>query len=400
MNSGDYILNVDWLTLYGIQHLSAARDALTPRKSYGWDSELQHPADTLSKADRIKLEGIEFAGKQQHVFGNLILDVQDYGTRQFSVLTHVYWGRERFAILAAFPRMANMDPECFQLKVENMWLYKDDCYRMLAYVLGTLHLEVRHISRLDLCADFNSFHGDLHPIEFIRRFMAGEIKHKGRSHGRVYFRQEAAPAGVTAKCGDVLNFNALEFGKHSSDARVYLYNKSLELSEEKQKPWIQDCWRAAGLNVDDVWRLEISMNREALTFVDRSSGTVVSFNLANLTDTASDVTPAVLYHTMLRSLFFFFVPNGGRNISRQRMLQLFDDELQIIRGTYREKNPSDRSERILIKQLFTVRDRYRYITLEEEFRSRMLAQRLAESMNLGEWYARKCPEWKNEKLKV
>lgn len=400
MNSGDYLLNVDWLTLYGSQHLAIAREALTPTRPDQWKQVRPLDASNLSEADRLKLEGIEFAGKQQHIFGNLILDVQEYGTRQFYVLTHVYWGRERFGVLAAFPRISTMRPDAFQLKVDNMWLYKDDCFRMLAYVCGTLHLDVRHISRLDLCADFNLFHDGLHPIEFIRRFMAGEIKHKGRSHGRVYFRQEAAPADIAASVGDVLNFNALEFGKHSSDARVYLYNKSLELREEKKKPWIEDCWRAAGLNVDDVWRLEISMNREALTFVNRGSGELVSFNLHNLADPAADVRPADLYDAMLRSLFFFYVPNGGRNVSRQQMIQLFSEEIGIIRGTYREKNPSDRAERVLIKKLFTVRQRYRYITLDEEFRSRMLAQRLAESMNLGDWYMRKCEEWTNEKLKV
>jgi len=395
-----HVLNIDWLTIYGSQHLDIAKEAFKPEQRKDWNEMQSKSRKPKTKHELAKEQEMIFLGKKQHFFGNIILDVMEYGTRIYNVLAHIYIGRERFGVFCAFPRSKKGNPNAFTLKVDNMWLYKSDCWSKLAYVIGTLHLEPHSISRLDIAADFNLFHGGLHPIEFIRRFMASEIKHKGRAQGKVYFRQEKAPSGMRVVGNDVLNFNALEIGKRTSDAHCYLYNKSLELREETKKPWIEDCWIKAGLNPSEVWRLEVSMKSEALKFPDKNSGECISFNLGNIMDPGSGITVSDLYFTMMKSLFFFYVPGRDTNVSRYEMIQLFDEEVQIDRGTYREKNPSDRAERVFIKKLYTFRQRYRNIQLKDEFRARMFAQHLVETMNLQDWYEQHRSEWEREKIKV
>lgn len=395
-----YILNVDWLCIYGRHNLRIAAQKLDPfsRATRGANGEATMQQVAASESD--DAEVMHFKGIRQHQFGNLTLDVQEYGTRQYDVLAHVYYGQELFGVLQVYPRVSTMDKKAFHLKVANMWLYRADCWEKLSYSIKTLNLEVKSISRLDIAADFNEFHDGLKPIEFIRQFMSGELKKKGRSRGQVHFTQRYSYVQDEKKFYDELNFNALTIGKHDSDAHAYLYNKSLELQEEKMKPYIVDCWKKAGLDVKNVWRLEISLKKDALKFYDANTGMIVDFQLKNIIDPSPDENIAVLYFAMLRSLFFFFHPTGQKNVSREKMLQLFDDEVEIVRRVLREDNPSDRTERILIKQLHTLALRYRGISTDEKFQAMEMAKHLAHTMQLDDWYQDKLSGWANTKLKV
>ena len=395
-----YILNIDWLTLYGSHSMALAKEAFLPEKLRQAAREERERRMHETAREDMQEECVEFLGCMQHYFGNIILDVQEYGTRQYNAMFHVYLGRELFGYLQAYPRVSTIEPDAFRLKIANYWLYQPDCWKQLAYVLGTLHLAPKAISRLDIAADFNTFEDDLHPLEFIRRFMAGEIKKKGRSEGQVYFEQSYSYSQKDARFKDTLCFNGLTIGKRTSDAHCYLYNKTKELKEQVKKPWIEECWSQAGLNCDDVWRLEVSLTSDALKLNDKETGETVHFGLANLTGQDTSMDMHRLYHIMVRSLFFFFYPTGQHNISREKMINLFGEEIDFSRSVLRGCNPSDRAERTLIKTLHVLRQRYRLVTVDEEHYARQMARKLAETMRLSEWYDEHKDYWRNEKLKV
>lgn len=399
MNNGDYILNVDWLAISGIQSIAAAREKFLMPSQRAQRALQERSAEQLEDIAAIRADGADIVAEGTVAIGNLLLYVRDYGTRFYSVVIDIYISRELFGVLLAYPRAKNMGAGSFQLKVHNRWLYSSQCWDILAYVMRTLELQPHNISRLDLAADFNRFAGGLHPIEFIRQFMAGDIKKKGRSEGRVNFVQEYVTtknAGVTR---DSLNFNALTIGKRSSDACAYLYNKTLEMQEGTIKPWIVEAWTAAGLDTNEVWRLEISMTSKAMRFYDRNSGEFIDFRLDNLMTDAADVTPLTLFHVYLQSLFFFFRPSGGLNVSREKMIPLFGEIIPFRRSVLRDNNPSDRSERMLIKKMHTLVDRYRGFSRDDQFEMRAYAKRLAESSGLGSWYAEKQHLWNDTKYK-
>ena len=400
MNESNYILNVDWLTIRGSHNLDLAKRNFAGKEWRDMVDEWEKTRAEKSARDQMKDQAEMFTGVIQHTIGNCILDVQPYGTRQYLVLFHVYIGRELFGYLQAFPRTSVIHAQAFTLKIANMWLYQPDVWRQLAYVCGALKLAPSAISRLDVAADFNKFVGDLHPERFIAMFVRGRIRHKGRSDGMVHFRPLSPTECNGADYRDRVKFNALTFGKHSSDAHCYLYNKTLELEEQTKKPWIENAWALAGLDPRDVWRLEFSLKSDALRFADRNTGDIIDFKLANLSDPTTDYTIRDLYFAMLHSLFFFYYPTGQKNVSREREIDLFGDEIAIDRAIMRESNPSGRAERIMLKNLFTIRKRYRNITCGEEFRARMLGQHLAQTMRLEDWYKEKQGFWQNEKLKV
>lgn len=398
--TSNYILNIDWLSLYGY-HALPLNEEHASKDAYRSPSA-DNPDPCCSKDDRLtEVDATRATGaiKRKHI-GALELEVKPYGTRQFSTLIDIYHDNELFAQLQVFPRTSVLPRNAFILKIANAWLYRANWPLRLDMTLRTLNLRPKSISRLDLAADFNVFADGTHPIDFIAQFMRGEIKHKGRGAGHVDFVQRYAYLQRSGKLIDTLNFNALTIGKKTSDAHFYLYNKSLELEQVKLKPYIVDCWDKAGFDIHSVWRLEVTMSSKALRFTDRVTGELVQFTLDNILHPTDRWNIATLYHVMLRSLFFFFRPTGQHNVSREKMLNLFGEEVAIERGVLHDTNPSTRTERILIKQLYTLAKRYKGVTMDDAFAAETTAIHLADSCRLLQWMDEKKSSWANTKFRT
>ena len=395
-----YVLNIDWLAIYGY-HAMPLDDAKAAPEVYRSQSETEpdRPAGKDDKIDTVQA-ALTMAALQKKHIGSITLELLQYGTRQFSMLANVYISREKIGVLQAYPRTSTLPRNAMIFKVENQWLYRPDWRAQIGLVFRTLHIVPKSISRIDLAADFNRFACGLHPIEFIRGFMTGEIKHKGRGAGHCDFVQRYAYLKGENRLVDTLHFNALTIGKKTSDAHCYLYNKTLELEQIKMKPWIVECWSQAGFNIDDVWRLEVTCQDKALKFKDKSSGALVELTFDDIAGENHDEVLATYYHMMIHSLFFFFYPTGQKNVSREQMIDLFGDRVPVDRGVVRMLNPSTRTERILIKQLYTMMHRYRGMDLNDGLQSQSLAYKLVDTMNLNGWMARKMDSWKSDKFKV
>lgn len=394
-----YILNIDWLALYGSQSIPLDVFKYTPKDWHAPDE----PDRIMELVDAVGADEVDHhtaaANVMRFVLDDIEIEVMPYGTRQFYSLYQVYYKGELFAQVQLFPKLPSMPKDCMIMKIANLWLYRADWRRAYDYVCTMLRLRPLKISRLDLAADFNTFENGLHPIEFIRQFMAGEIKHKGRGVGTVNFEQRYAYLRKEDRIVDVLAYNALTMGKKTSDAHCYLYNKTLELQTAKRKPYIWECWRNAGFDVTDVWRLEISMCSKSFDFYDRSTGERVQFAISDIIKPSDDMNIAVLYFTMLRALFFFFVPTGQKNVSREKMIKLFGDSVEIDRAVIRSWQCSGRTEKVLIKQLYTLAQRYRGITDSDQLWASVAAGHLVESCGLQDWLKRKKDDWKNIRLK-
>ena len=398
--NGSYILNVDWLALYGAHALPID---LAPAGVEVYRSPSEEMFDLcLSKDDRITAEvaaGTAAAMRKKFEHG-ISIECQAYGTKQYSVLANVYIGRETFGFLQVYPRVSTLPRNAFIFKVANRFLYRVDWVKTLQLVFTELHLHPFSISRLDLAADFNKFACGLHPIEFISEFMQGTLKHKGRGTGHVDFVQKYAYKASAHTIEDYINYNALTIGKRSSDAHCYLYNKSLELQEVKMKEYIKESWEKAGFDVEDVWRLEVTCSARALRWVDKVSGEICKFTFEDIVHPTPTLSISTLYHMLIHSLFFFFYPTGQQNISREHMIDLFGEEIEVERSVLRSSNSSNRTERMLIKGLATMAKKYRGMDLQDMYDAERLASRMVETCHLAKWYARKKPLWNDDKFKV
>lgn len=327
---------------------------------------------------------------------------ESFGTRCFSRfyrvrMRNVEGGWDEFAEVQATPYSSILPAYAMIIRFVNRVLYTPDFWELAEQFLCENNIAAEGISRIDICADFNDF-ASISPRALIEGFAAKKYRHIGRGVGALYFNH-----GIGAERDEFdrpvkdygVRYTGLSFGTHSSDAHVYLYDKTYELITQGEKPWIRDVWRAAGLDERHVWRLEVSIKSKGLKFKDKKSGETIQIDLPKVYDTSA---LDMIYHTFVKRLFSF-VPNrkGITNITHEAKkngLRLFDSKPSYDRGAIRNISAGNRMEKILIKNLYQFADTYRGQGIyEAEERSKHLAECLAYATGLHEWFEDKQTQW-------
>lgn len=346
-----YVLSIDWLSVYGI---------------FAGEGDTWHPID-----------GDGFSYKHE-----------DFGTRCFSVFHRVRianseGGWDEFAEVQSVPYSSILPPYAVIIRFVNRVLYMPDFWEVVNRFLTLNQIEVRGISRIDICADFNQF-ATMDPKALIEGFAAKKYRHIGRGVGSLGFNH-----GVHN--GDYgVNYTGLTFGTHASDAHCYLYDKSFELLTQGDKPWIKERWRRIGLDIRNVWRLEVSIKSQGLKFKDRATKEVVEVDADMVSE---DDALDKIYHTFIKKLFSFVVNHPGiKNITREPRLVLFEDKPAFDRGSISNLSAGNRMERILVRSLWQAADKYRGMWSARED-AQHLATSLALSTGLYDWMQEKQNEW-------
>lgn len=323
----------------------------------------------------------------------------EHGTRQFRELITVYKDNEEFAEIQQIPCSSILQPQSMIVKFANRQLYSKGFFYCMDMFLQQQQMKVLNVSRIDICADFNTFHNGLQPITLIKKFLSSEFRHIGRGIGASHFNHFARKEQGVSR--SYLNYTGLSFGDRESDARVYLYNKSFELLTVHDKPHIRQLWQVVGLsNTKDtpVWRLEVSIKSGGMRFKNKLTQEKVHITRDFITE---NVNISLIYHTFVKSLFSFVKNRAGiTNITREPRIQLFNGEPYIVRCCLNDSDSGNRTERILIKQLWQMSLRYRGREIvEDEGISKTLATELAKSTDLEDWLHEKSQVWTRPKRK-
>lgn len=346
-----YVLSIDWLSVFGI---------------FAGTGNEWSPVETP-----------EFSYKRE-----------SFGTRCFSRFDRVRianseGGWDEFAEVQSVPYSSILPPYAIIVRFVNRVLYMPDFWEVVNRFISLNQIEIRGISRIDICADFNQF-ATLDPKALIEGFAAKKYRHIGRGVGSLGFNH-----GV--KNGDYgVNYTGLTFGTHASDAHVYLYDKTFELLTQGDKPWIKERWKRVGLDLRNVWRLEVSIKSQGLKFKDKTTKQVIEVGADMV---AADASLDKIYHTFVRKLFSFVVNRKGiKNISREPRLVLFEDKPAFDRGSISNLSPGNRMERILVRSLWQAADKYRGMW-QERTETQYLATSIAQSTGLYDWLQEKQTEW-------
>lgn len=332
---------------------------------------------------------------------------EDFGTRQFKHLTRVsvpneQRGRDDFAEVQSAPYSRILDPRACIVRIVNRQLYKRDLWDKLDMFLRDNGMTFRSISRIDICADFNTF-DCCTPRELIEGFAAKKFRHVGRGIGALYFDHGLMAikdefGRPTDKKEYGVHYTGLSFGTHESDARVYLYNKTLELAMEKDKPYIRDTWASVGLDVREVWRLEVSIKSKAKTFKWGKSDVNITIDLDAAKSTEDKLQ--MVYLGFVKKLFAFVVNDHEiTNISREPRMQLFRDGAYYERAVIRNVTGGSRLEKILIKGLYTLGATYRGVDSDVSDMSQAFALQIADSSDMGDWMRKHVDEWTRDTYK-
>lgn len=324
-----------------------------------------------------------------------------YGSRQYAEIWCVYLEKEKLCEIQRHPYSSALDPSGCIIKFDNRLLYDEGVWRKISSFLVFHQITVQSVSRVDICADFNRFE-TYEVVDMIRDFLAMNLRHVGRGNGAAHFEHRSKVDKHTRINDYDMQYSGLSFGSHSSDIRVYLYNKTKELAEVKDKPYISDLWERIGLKntrKNPVWRLEVSISGKGVKFKDNTTGEVVTICYAALQD---DKHVATLYHTFV-SHYFQFVRNrkGIKNITREKRVDLFGETPPIIdRRVLRSVSGGNLSERIAIHKLWQMSEEYRAMdNTPDKERTQKLAEDLADATNLRPWLHEKRKEWPKKRRK-
>lgn len=179
---------------------------------------------------------------------------------------------ERVATLAAHPDKGILNPDCSFLKIDNKFLNRD-LKLLVEEINETLCLNFRNVSRVDIACDFNTFKNNLHPETFIERFIPQRKPKYVKLRRSVWSMVGKHERGQRGSRKTENSYSYLRFGNPRSNVCYYLYNKSLEMQEKKNKPWIREKWEADNLDQQqDVWRLEFRIHSCSKGLIDEDAG--------------------------------------------------------------------------------------------------------------------------------
>lgn len=177
---------------------------------------------------------------------------REYGTPMYEqMFTLINQKNEPFVEIRRKPKSDKtrnagglFDPYSAHVRLSNRACYDKDAVKTMQLFLEQYGFHYQRISRIDLALDFERFDSGDEPAKFIRRYLAGKYSKINQANLSAH--------GADRWAGR--DFNSLSWGSKTSMVSTKLYDKTKELSEVKDKPYIRGAWLAAGL-VDDSYHL-------------------------------------------------------------------------------------------------------------------------------------------------
>ena len=310
-------------------------------------------------------------------FDNYTLEEKKYGTQIFEKVADVIKYNEVVATVLWQPRSEILPKDSAMIKINNRQLYNGKWYQIFCDIADNWFCHHFKISRIDICADFVTFKNGLHPKTLISNFLTQKFVKVGRGKFKVMGTQKK-----------YINYQYLRFGSGSSDISAYLYNKSAEMREVRDKPYIREQWKnLKNQNNRDVWRLEFSLKGKSLKILDLENGNYIIDNFESLTN--KEIV-ANIFSFMVKKYFSFVIPENQKNKTRWQKLEIFNDEdchYKII--DFSKKSDTTKKHKVFLTNLVALEQEMRALKSYARDIIQCVAMDYAEEHNLVEYMDRK-----------
>jgi ribosomal protein L30E len=191
------------------------------------------------------------------------------------------------------------------------------------------------------------------------------------------------------------SYQYLRFGSKTSDINVYLYDKSTELKQIQDKPYIRKLWALNG--IDDqktVWRLEVSIKGSGAHMVNLNTGEQceIGFSIFENLDTLHDI-----YFSYINQHFHFKINDYTKNKSRMNQLVLFDNQRVSFKPLYLpNETGSNKSDKVFIKKLYQLDQEIRGFNDDSLNSQKKIIADFIEATGLHEYVRNRADEWTRE----
>lgn len=293
---------------------------------------------------------------------------RDYGTPQYREMFTIYENDEPFIEIRRNPYSLKREGGIFENNACHIRLSNRACYDMspidtLRAFLVAHNYTYKSISRIDICCDFNTFDDGGNVQEFVTQYMRGDVS-------KVNQPRLSAHGNDTWADGRVIN--SLKWGSQSSPNTTKLYNKTLELQQGGDKPYIRQRWKDAGLNLSkDIWRIEFSLTSQFQTLRNKKTGEILK----------KDISAYDKGYKLMQQFFYIYARYFDfRHVERTRngnlkpkykcmkrmCLQYHPHDIIYTPTRNLRKEPKpDRTAKILVKKLEAMQYDY---TINREYR--------------------------------
>ena len=315
--------------------------------------------------------------------GKYEVEKQSYSTNLWlDVYIIKHRGRE-FATLCMNPRNSGMPERGCTLKLANRVLYSHEWLTESKLIMAELGLRYKGITRVDVAYDCNVLAGGRSVPSFLMQYFS----HAPYCEGHI-IRSGSRKVTINATRSNKgsVEISAMRWGSKGSDIGAYAYNKSLELREVKDKPWIRETWEKAGLvdafneaewaklsekekqrKIDQgdvqqlietpVWRFEISIKAHGKDLLNINTGELFKLDI-NYFESQNAVE--ILFYTYAAKVFDFRMSTGQTTIRNYPPLKIFEMSREVTERPVRVSLLADtgRTEKMIVNRLEALQSTY------------------------------------------
>lgn len=261
----------------------------------------------------------------------------------YTILLHGFAVAHIFAV----PKSSAIDRRACGIKMSNRILYTSSWGFHLRDVAESFGIELKSLTRVDVACDFQRFSNGWLPCYFIRRYLGEEINgenatlwRKSSNKFAVHGIKKTIPVEDGQKgeiAGATTSWDYIRWGTRNSGVCTYLYDKSKELREKKQKPYIQEMWQKAGIIQEedvDVYRLEFSiiakgsMVKKRTKKLMKSTLNIDAVRSLCTDDFTSQKKIEEIFFTYASEYFAFVQANGNKFRKDWDKISLFDANME------------------------------------------------------------------------
>lgn len=315
--------------------------------------------------------------------GNYEVEKQSYSTNLWlDVYIIKHRGRE-FATLCCNPRNSGMPERGCTLKLANRVLYSHEWLTESKLMMAELGLRYKGITRVDVAYDCNVLAGGRSVPQFLMQYFS----HAPYCEGHI-IRSGSRKVTINATRSNKgsVEISAMRWGSKGSDIGAYAYNKSLELREVKDKPWIRETWEKAGLidsfNDEEwaklsekekqrkieqgdvqsyienpVWRFEISIKAHGKDLLNLDTGELFKLDISYFENQNAVEN---LFYTYAAKVFDFRMSTGQTTIRNYPPLKIFEMSREVTERPVRVSLLADtgRTEKMIVNRLEALQSVY------------------------------------------
>lgn len=311
------------------------------------------------------------------------VEKQSYSTNLWlDVYIIKHRGRE-FATLCCNPRNSGMPERGCTLKLANRVLYSHEWLNESKQIMSEMGLRYKGITRVDVAYDCNMLADGRSVPSFLMQYFS----HAPYCEGHI-IRSGSRKVTINATRSNKgsVEISAMRWGSKGSDIGAYAYNKSLELREVKDKPWIRETWERTGLidsfNDEEwaklsekekqrkieqgdvqsyienpVWRFEISIKAHGKDLLNLDTGELFKLDI-NYFEQQNAVEN--LFYTYAAKVFDFRMSTGQTTIRNYPPLKIFEMSKEVTERPVRVSLLADtgRTEKMIVNRLEALQSVY------------------------------------------